>query len=79
MKLRIKAKGFRLRLRLPTSLLKSKFIIKQIIKNNNLDIGIDTKDVCKILSHCFSILKDYKGMTIIDIEAQDGTIIKITL
>ncbi|MDD7793135.1 hypothetical protein [Clostridium sp. 'White wine YQ'] len=58
------------------SLVKTPFIMKNIPEEERKYVEmIDFKE----LSNCLYILKEYKGLTLVDVKAKDGTIVKITI
>ena len=83
MKIRIRANSCRLHLRIPDSLhynaLTCTVIEKTIQENTEIAWSMDketAKQVMRILKH-FS--KEYKGLTIVDVETADGQVVQITL
>lgn len=77
MKLIIKPDGFNIKLWLPTSLLKSKFIIKRIIKH----CGDDNEQLMNSLPIIYKSLKEYirenGHFILIEIQSFDGDLVQI--
>ena len=83
MKIRIRADSCRLHLRIPDTLLYNTLtctvIEKTMQENTDIAWSMDketAKEVMRLLKH-FS--KEYKGLTIVDVETADGEIVQITL
>jgi len=83
MKIAIRADRIRLRFRLPTSLLKSKFLIKMLLKKVDPEkTGISVKEISQIIDKSLTELKKYKGLEIVNVETNEEkskTTVKITL
>ncbi|MBL4932191.1 hypothetical protein [Clostridium paridis] len=83
MRIYVKAEGRRYFIPVPLvfakwgmSLVKSPFIMKNIPENERKYVEmIDFNELAK----CLYILKEYKGLTLIDVKAKDGTIVEITI
>ena len=83
MKIRIHAQSCRLNLRIPDNMLYNTLtctvIRKTIQENTDIAWSMDketAKEVMRLLKH-FS--KEYKGLTIVDVETADGQVVQITL
>jgi len=58
------------------SLVNTPLIMKNIPEDERKYVEmIDFKE----LSRCLYILKEYKGLTLVDVKAKDGTVVKITI
>lgn len=71
MKIRIRSEGVRLRLWLPDSLLKSKFILRK------LRVNIDREIVLKLYREFKKAKKQFRGLEIVHVQASDGTVVVI--
>jgi hypothetical protein len=77
MKIRVlnKEEKINIRLALPLCLIKSKLVISSIIKNSKMDIKKEVfTDVYQILKE---YIKENGHFTIVEVEAKDGTYVKI--
>lgn len=83
MKIYIKSKGKRFIVPFPLvlaklgiSIVKTPFVKKYIPEKDRKYMDIIDFNA---LSKCIDILKEYKGLTIVDVEAKDGTKVNITI
>ena len=80
MKIHIKSNdGYGIKLWLPTSLLKSKFILKNIKKYGGIDIEPLMNLLPKINKNLKTYIKKYGHFTLVDVRSSDGdkVIIKV--
>ena len=80
MKIHIKSNdGYGIKLWLPTSLLKSKFILKNIKKYGRIDIEPLMNLLPKINKNLKTYIKKYGHFTLVDVRSSDGdkVIIKV--
>ncbi|SKA77394.1 hypothetical protein SAMN05443428_10218 [Caloramator quimbayensis] len=82
MKIIIKTQGFKCKVPIYVPMAFAKLAVKVYIKKkaiNNENIKyIETIDF-NLLNQSFNILKEYKGLKIVDVHSSDGTVVEIWL
>lgn len=83
MKIRIRAKSCRLNIRIPDALLyntlTSTVIEKTLHEHTEIEWSMDKETAKKVMQILKHFSKEYKGLTIVDVETADGEIVQITL
>lgn len=73
----MKSNGFNLRLHLPSFMLKSRLVAKEIGKKSDVDVAAAQT----MLKNVYGVLKKYRKkygkITLVDIQSHDGDVIKI--
>ena len=69
-----------IRLVIPTRLLFNSLtaaIGAQVLRNKNLDLSISSKDVRRLVREMHRMKQKHRNLLLVDVEAADGTIVRI--
>jgi hypothetical protein len=79
MRIEVHTEDTSLNIRMPLISLPAKLIIKEMLKDMDDDGKPSKKEMRHLAKESVKILKQHKGIVFVDVESDDGTIVKITI
>ena len=79
MKIEVHSEDLNLKIKVPLFLFPSRILIKEMLDDVDEDCMPSKKEMRHVAKEAVKILKEHKGLVLVDVESDDGTAVKITI
>lgn len=79
MKIEVHSEDLNLKIKVPLFLFPAKTLIKEMLDEVDEDCMPSKKEMRHVAKEAVKILKEHKGLVLVDIESDDGEAVKITI
>ena len=79
MKIEVHSEDKNLKIRAPLFLFPARTLIKEMLDDVDEDCRPSKKEMKHLAKESVKILKEHKGLVLVDVESDDGTAVKITI
>ena len=79
MKIEVHSEDKNLKIRAPLFLFPARIFIKEMLDDVDEDCRPSKKEVKHLAKEAVKILKEHKGLVLVDVESDDGETVKITI
>lgn len=79
MKIEVHSEDLNLKIKVPLFLFPARTLIKEMLDEVDKDCMPSKKEMRHVAKEAVKILKEHKGLVLVDIESDDGEAVKITI
>ena len=79
MKIEVHSEDLNLKIRVPLFLFPARILIKEMLDEVDKDCMPSKKEMRHLAKEAVKILKEHKGLVLVDVESDDGEAVKITI
>ena len=79
MKIEVHSEDLNLKIKVPLFLFPARILIKEMLDEVDKDCMPSKKEMRHVAKEAVKILKEHKGLVLVDIESDDGEAVKITI
>ena len=79
MKIEVHSEDLNLKIKVPLFLFPAKTLIKEMLDEVDEDCMPSKKEMRHLAKEAVKILKEHKGLVLVDVESDDGETVKITI
>ena len=79
MKIEVHSEDVSLKIRVPLFLFPARILIKEMLDDVDEDCMPSKKEMRQVAKEAVKILKEHKGLVLVDVESDDGETVKITI
>ena len=79
MKIEVHSEDRNIKIRAPLFLFPARILIKEMFEDMDDDSKPSKKEMRNLAKESVKILKEHKGLVLVDVESDDGTAVKITI
>ena len=79
MKIEVHSEDLNLKIKVPLYLFPARILIKEMLDDVDEDCMPSKKEMKQVAKEAVKILKEHKGLVIVDMESDDGETVKITI
>lgn len=79
MKIEVHSEDLNLKIKVPLFLFPARTLIKEMLDDIDKDCMPSKKELRHVAKEAVKILKEHKGLVLVDVESDDGETVKITI